>query len=133
MPSFSRTVIQVANNAGPLGPGTYTDASGGQVKLANRTFVAAQELGRLADFAAELQVTAGSGGSITVTLQDSWDGISWNPWVTFTAVTGVLTNPGQSQGITRNPGALVRAQAVVAAGGANYSYKLLLCGTERVS
>jgi hypothetical protein len=91
------------------------------------------ELGRLADFAAELQVTAGSGGGITVVLQDSFDSVSWNPFIAFTQVVGTQTNPGQVVSITRNPGAIVRAQAVVAAGGSGYSYKLLLCGTERVS
>src|SRR5271169_6284287 len=108
MPPFSKTTLLVCSRSG-LSPGTYTDAAGGKVLISQNpnVYVTAQETGRLTEYAAECQVLAGSGGSVTVTLRDSWDGVTWNPWIAFTPITGVLTNPGQSMGITRNPGALV--------------------------
>jgi|SRR5215470_11464866 len=52
-------------------------------------------------------------------------------FISFTAVTGTQTNPGQVVATSRNPGAIVRAMAVVA-GGSGYAYKLFLCGAERM-
>jgi len=134
MPGVLRTTLLVGNLTG-LGVGTFIDSNGGQVQIGGTAtapvYGTAQELGRLTEFIAELQVTAGSGGSVTV--QDSWDGVSWNPWIVFSPVTGVLTNPGQVPATNpRNPGPIVRAQAVVASGGSGYAVQVRLTGTERI-
>jgi len=129
MPYTSRTVVCVGNVAG-LSTGTTIDSNGSKVNT-QAGYVSALELGRLTDFAAELQILAGSGGNCTVTLQDSFDdGLTWNSWVAFSVATGAAQ---QVVAPTRNPGAMVRTQIVVGAGGSGFSVQTRLCATERVS
>lgn len=93
---------------------------------------AAVDIGQLEDLVVGLWALETDTAVLDVVIEDSFDGVNWAVWHTFDQVTADMTVPvHQKPDGTRPPAGLVRAVALVGAGGGSFDYTVFLSGNVK--